>query len=69
MNNVETIRDFNGRVIGKVETDKNGNRTVRDFYGRVLGKYFKKSNLTKDFYGRIVARGDSCMLLLNRTSR
>lgn len=60
----QSVKDFQGHIIGWIETDENGNRTVRDFYRRVLGKYDKKNNVTRDFYGKIVARGDQSSLLI-----
>ena len=59
------IRDFQGRIIGKIQADDRGNKTVRDFYGRILGTYDANLNVTRDFYGRIVAKGDACGMLLN----
>lgn len=53
----EIIRDFYGRVIGKITWHDNGDGTARDFYGRILGTYSKKLDLTRDFYGRVVMRG------------
>lgn len=60
----ETIRQFNGAIIGYVETDKQGNKQVRDFYGRILGYYDKKTNTTRDFYGRILSNSDTVVGLL-----
>ena len=60
----ETVRDFSGKIIGTIETESNGDKTVRDFYGRILGFYKKSIDSTTDFYGRIVARGDCCGILL-----
>lgn len=60
-----TIRDFYGRIIGYIDTDKDGNKTVRDFYGRIKGYYNKRQDVTRDFYGRIVAHGDQSSMLLN----
>ena len=57
-NNIQTIRDFAGRILGYIETDAQGNKTVRDFYRVVLGTYDKRSDTTRDFAGRILARGD-----------
>lgn len=59
------IRDFYGRIIGWVYEDNNGNKKLTDFQGRVKGKYDKATNTTRDFYGRIVARGDQLSMLLN----
>jgi hypothetical protein len=64
MSNVETIKDFTGRIIGKIETDSSGNKVVKDFSGRILGRYDRSSDTTKDFSGRIVARGDASVALL-----
>ena len=67
MNDREVIRDFYGRILGTITTDKIGNKVVRDFYGRILGRYDKKTNVTRDFYGRIVAKGDRSSALISTT--
>lgn len=66
MQNEETIREFSGKVIGYIETKPNGDKVVRDFYRRLLGTYNKKLNVTKDFYGRTIARGDLSSMLLKK---
>lgn len=66
MKNIETIRDFYGKIIGYIETDAQGNKIIRDFYRKILGRYDKKHNVTRDFYNRIIARGDQSSLLFNR---
>lgn len=55
----EPIRQFGGKIIGWIETDKDGNQQIRDFYGRILGKYDKSLNVTRDFYGRILTKGNT----------
>lgn len=60
----EPIKDWQGKVLGFVETESNGNKTLRDFYGRILGKYDKGRDVTCDFYGRQVGKGDLLMTLL-----
>lgn len=55
----EPIKEFGGKIIGWIETDKDGNQQVRDFYGKILGKYDKSLNVTRDFYGRILTRGNT----------
>ena len=55
----ETIRTWEGRIIGYLEEQANGDVTARDFYGRILGRYEKSLNVTRDFYGRIVSRGNT----------
>jgi uncharacterized protein YvpB len=61
---VQTIRDFSGKIVGYIETDSQGNKIVRDFYRVILGKYDKKNNVTRDFYGKIIARGDASASLI-----
>lgn len=61
------IREWTGKIIGWLETDTDtGNKTIRDFYGKILGTYDKKLDLTRDFYGRMIAKGDQLSMLLNR---
>ena len=55
----EPIKEFGGKIIGWIETDKDCNQQVRDFYGKILGKYDKSLNVTRDFYGRILTRGNT----------
>lgn len=63
----EKIKDWTGKIIGFVETDsRTGNKVIRDFYGKILGTYDKKNDVTRDFYGNKVARGDQLLMLLNR---
>ena len=64
MSNREVIRDFYGRILGSITTDKQGNKVVRDFYGKILGRYDKQTNVTRDFYGRIIGKGDSSSALV-----
>lgn len=62
--NEEIIKDFYSRIIGYVQTDNEGNKKAFDFYRRPLGSYNKKQNVTKDFYNRIIARGDAVVSLI-----
>ena len=62
----ETVREFNGRIIGFIDTLPSGDKEVRDYSGRLLGRYDKKNNLVRDFSGRILYRGDQSSMLLNR---
>lgn len=60
----EPIKDWQGKILGFMETENNANKVLRDFYGRILGKYDKSLNVTRDFYGRQVGKGDVSMTLL-----
>lgn len=63
----DRVKDWRGKTIGFVDTDTvTGNKVVRDFYGKILGRYNKKLNITQDFYGRQVARGDRVMMFLSK---
>ena len=59
------IKDFYGRIIGWVQEDSNGNKKLTDFQGGIKGRYDKATDTTRDFYGRIVAKGDQLSMLLN----
>lgn len=63
--NKQVIRTFNGKIVGSIETDNQGNKIARDFYGKIVGRYNKQQDVTRDFYGKIVARGDNLSLLLS----
>lgn len=60
----EAIKDWQGKILGWVETESNGNKILRDFPGRILGKYNRALNITQDFYGRKVGNGDILLTLL-----
>ena len=59
-----TIKDFYGRVIGYIREEGNGNKTAFDFTRRLLGRFDKSTNMTKDFAGRVIARGDVTQALV-----
>lgn len=61
--NQEILRDFYGKIIGYIETDNIGNKTIRDKYRKILGYYDKRANVTRDFYRRIVGKGDQSSIL------
>lgn len=60
----EVIRDFTGWILGRVETKPNGDKVARLFSGIIVGYYYKDRDVTTDFYGRIVGRGDSVVALI-----
>lgn len=60
----ETISEYSGRVIGYIETQSNGDKKVTDYRGVILGYYKKAQNVTTDFSGRILYRGDMSAALL-----
>lgn len=64
----QIIKDFYNRIQGYVEYDNRGNGKAFDFYRRLLGTYVKDQNVTKDFYNRIVSRGDSLVALIYQES-
>jgi hypothetical protein len=65
MSNKQTVRAFNGKILGTIETDSYGNKIVRNFYGKILGRYLKSLDVTRDFRGKTIARGDQSSLLLS----
>lgn len=54
----EQIKDYYGKILGSLETQANGDIIARDFYGAILGRWDKKMDVTKDFFGKIIARGN-----------
>lgn len=60
----ETIREFGGSIIGYLEHESNGDIVAKSFTGRTLGRYERSSDTTKDFYGRILYRGNMAPALL-----
>lgn len=56
----EYIRDFQSQlIIGILRTLKNGDVAAVEFSSRkILGYYRKKTNITTDFYGRMLANGN-----------
>jgi len=60
----EALKEFSGKIVGYIETKPNGDKVGTDFYGRIVGYYIKSSNNTKDFYGRVVAQGDTLSSLV-----
>ena len=60
----ETIRDYAGMIIGKIKTLPNGDKEVRNFSYKILGYYRKSRDVTTDFYGKILYRGDMSAALL-----
>lgn len=61
----DIIRDWTGKVLGYITTDSQGDKIIKDPTRKILGFYDKSLNITKDYYGRPVARGDQSSLLFN----
>ena len=62
----EAIRDFSGKIIAFYYHESNGDIRVTDFYGKQLGRYDAQNNVTREFSGRIVARGNCVGMLIGR---
>lgn len=62
---MKDIRDFQGRIIARVEEKPNGDKVIRDFHCRILGYYFASRDVTTDFHQRVIARGDCTGMLIN----
>ena len=62
----EYIREFpSQKIIGIVKTESNGDKLVMEFPSRrILGYYRARGDVTTDFYGRIIAKGDSAVSLI-----
>lgn len=63
----ETIKDFAGRFIAIYEYHDNGDITVRDWQSRmILGYYRASRDVTTDFYGRVLYKGNAVGMLIGR---
>ena len=60
-----TIRNFSGQIIGYIKTLPNGDKEVRNFHRQILGYYRKSRDVTTDFFGQILYRGDMSTALLH----
>lgn len=59
----EWIKDWTGKLLGY--TEQSGTRLwLYDWYGRKLGYYDSSTGKTHDWQGRIVAQGNTLMMLL-----
>lgn len=58
------LRDNNGKIIGKVDIQSNGNKTLFDNNGKILGRYYASTNQTRDNNGYIVGYCDVLLTLL-----
>lgn len=57
----EPVKDWTGKVLGFVDTDKYGNQTVKNFGGKVLAYYDAKKNRTTDFAGKKLSEGNTAI--------
>lgn len=64
----EYIKDFYGRVLGTLDT-QGTKTTARDFYGNVVGSYDSRDDCTRDFYGRVVTKGNSVVGLIYQAQK
>ena len=58
------IRDYRGKNYGYITEDSNGNKYVTDRKGTRLGSYRASQDVTKDWKGNIIARGDVAASLI-----
>lgn len=58
------VRDFSGKILGYIQIEDNGDKKALDFTGKILGYYKSQFNMTTDFYGRVIARGDMVSSLI-----
>ena len=59
--NWEPVREFSGRIIGWIETDNHGNQIIRAFSGLIIARYDKDLNVTREFSGRIISKGNTAI--------
>ncbi|MBQ8287337.1 MAG: hypothetical protein IJX76_01020 [Clostridia bacterium] len=67
MARTETIKDSAYRPIAILTYEDNGDIKVQDWQSRMIVGYYRKSrDVTTDFHGRIIARGNVVGMLIGR---
>ena len=67
MARTETIKDSAFRPIAILTYEDNGDIKVQDWQSRMTVGYYRKSrDVTTDFYGKIIARGNAVGMLIGR---
>lgn len=65
MARVEYVKNYAGQILAIYEFSDNGDIAVRDFASRfILGFYRASRDVTTDFYGRVLYRGNMVGLLV-----
>ena len=69
MARTETIKDSAFRPISILTHEDNGDIKVQDWQSRrIVGYYRKSRDVTTDFNGKIIARGNAVGMLIGRKS-
>lgn len=65
MAKTEYIKNFQQQILGTVDTLESGDQVARDFPSmKILGYYRKSRDVTTDFFGRIIAKGNCITSLI-----
>lgn len=64
MATINYLRDSKGRVNGIIEESVDGGQIIRSSYGKYLGTYDKRTDITRDAYGRYFGKGNLLTMLL-----
>jgi hypothetical protein len=59
----QILRDRTGRKIGEI-VEQSGVLIIRDYIGRKRGSYDPKSNITRDWIGKVIGTGNLLTSLL-----
>lgn len=62
----EPIREFSGKIIAWEERKPNGDIVVRNFIGTIIGWYDAGCDVTREFGGKVVAKGDAHGMFIGR---
>jgi hypothetical protein len=60
----EYIKEFNGTILGTLETQNNGDQVLKSYSGQILGRYNSSQNITMKYSGYIVSSGNTLTRLL-----
>jgi hypothetical protein len=64
MTTKETIQEFNGKIVGYIITEDNGNAIAQKFAGPIVGTYNKYTDLTSKFAGPVIGKGKGLLTSL-----
>ena len=65
MSRVEYVKNYAGQILAIYEFQDNGDIAVRDFSSRfILGYYRASRDVTTDFYGRVLYKGNMIGMLV-----
>lgn len=64
----QPVKTFNGKIIGYIDEKPNGDIVGYNFYNKKVGTYDKRADVTRDFYGRIIYKGNMITSIISQNN-